>query len=107
MRGRRVFMMDKVSDQYIKAEVCKRDIEDRIAAFQKDQRQIEDLQMGSLNAYRSAGGDLERFAKKTDEMNRKGIKDSYHTLKTKTFAFEENEKYVTPRQFSAHDAYPK
>lgn len=33
MRGRRVFMMDKVSDQYIKAEVCKRDIEDRIAAF--------------------------------------------------------------------------
>lgn len=59
MRGRRVFMMDKVSDQYIKAEVCKRDIEDRIVAFQKDQRQIEDLQLGTMKAFRSVGGDLE------------------------------------------------
>ena len=59
MRGRRMFMMDKVSDQYIKAEVCKRDIEDRIVAFQQDQRQIEDLQLGNMHAYRSVGGDLE------------------------------------------------
>ena len=71
-------MMDKVSDQYIKAEVCKRDIEERIVAFQKDQRQIEDLQLGNFSSFKSVGGDLERVAKQTDEITRRGAKESYH-----------------------------
>lgn len=109
MRGRRMFMMDKISDQYIKAEVCKRDIEDRIIAFQKDQRQIEDLQLGNMRTYQSAGGDLEsvanQVARQADELNRKSKKELFHTLKTKTFAFAEHE--AGPRQYSAHDAYPE
>lgn len=80
-------MMDKVSDQYIKAEVCKRDIEDRIAAFQQDQRQIEDMQLGKVRAYQFAGGDLDKVAKQAEELNRKSKKDLFHTLKTKTYAF--------------------
>lgn len=36
------------------------------------------------------------------ELNRKSKKDVYHTLKTKTFKFEDDEK--SPRKFSAHDA---
>ena len=97
-------MMDKVSDRYLKAEVCKRDIEDRIIAFQQDQHQIENLQLGSMQAYKSVGGDLEQVAKRANEMNNKSKNDLYHTLKTKTFTFEDND--YTPRHLSAIDVYP-
>lgn len=51
MRGRKMFMTDKVNDQYIRAEVYKRDVEDRQLAVQRNQRELELLKVSQAQPY--------------------------------------------------------
>ena len=42
-----------VNDQYIRAEVFKRDVEDRQLAVQRNQRELELLKVGQAQPYHS------------------------------------------------------
>ena len=95
-------MTDKVNDQYIRAEVFKRDVEDRQLAVQRNQRELELLKVSQAQAYHSQGAGQTLVAGRAEQAQRRSIRD-IQPLKTKAFMFDKSG--IGPRQLSAHDVY--
>jgi len=88
-RGRKMFMTDKVNDQYIRAEVFKRDVEDRQLAVQRNQRELELLKVSQAQAYHSQGAGQTLVAGRAEQAQRRSIRD-IQPLKTKAFMFDKS-----------------